>query len=879
MSHPIDGIIRAVDSSTQPSDSREKLLIYDVDKGTFLSKKPSFFSWNRDIQYYIIAPNKKVKGDKIVCTWADNLRDIYINININYELKCPSNVEELLVNSLQEGDNLGEAFERLISDLVEEFYEDCVNDSVDAILMYYRKVNGGLSIFQRLQQFLQTQIKEQTSLNVKLVLFLDNERELKPLEIIAKEPIEIRLKYYQEKIALEYEFVLNILESEKIHAILEFHRNHEIEEIIVALMKKHLLANVSLHHFCYHLEELEKELWDMVNEIILPYGREVGALILKPKGIESLIPARIPLFEEKILCRVEGFPSDIKVDNKIALSVSDLGRLKLKKIENPKKWIVEELKDIIQKEVISFENYTKILLDLALNKDASKYEALIKEKITTKAISIGYHLTYEAKIRTDFELPKESEPIHHVIPCRIEDYKKPIILVHKVGFHIEDTEKYIRSNIGNLSAWIKGNLEVIVKNILSFKTFAEVAIESAKNPYTENTYKTAITEKIEEKAVSIGCTVQQLLIAPRLKPLEWLEDFTIEFEEEFPTQEDGIPIKLGITIEGHVKDLEKLPNKYLKPNGDIAIPIQGELIKTIGGIFKKTSSERAYLEFYAEKEGVQSVSQEIRNAIVENLKSLFDISKPNIILRTLDTPIVLRYKELRKSQGKFQIELMPSVGKNVQKVVFNGTYGIVGISNWNTFKAKDFNTLETLQKISHHLKNVLEKRLRRANVNALLSNDMNEVFNLEEGVKIFSQEQITRHYGLLIEINYFDRENTEQEIQEIHTISETIRKKGVIDRENIEHLLIERYKKIPELVKEKEILLGKKKVKLISKKEKKRLKEIKKILDDYSEKTSVIAEKDTETNSPKLLESNTVNNIFNMNTTNSKELNEHKEDE
>jgi len=458
--------------------------------------------------------------------------------------------------------------------------------------------------------------------------------------------------------------------------------------------------------------------------------------------------------------RVMDYKDPIKLKYEILLEVQDQVRAVLFYREN---YLFDEIiKDEIKSHLL--KNVTLHQFKFQLDEDAkTNIETSLNHTFQKYGRSVGY---LNLKAQESKALDFENIALHESkVSCRVENYDTPIIVENKVSMQLTDIKKFSDAKITDLKAWIEKELNDTIRKVISFKKYHEIVLETAHKDTYSNRYELEIAKQLKVKAKSIGYDIQQLLIDPEIPSLRWLRDITIDVEDEYATKEDGIPIKLGINISGRIQDLH-LVKQYLKPDTYLKGKIENATKNITRKFFLKTFSDRAYLEFYESKYDDESVETELIRKLEDFLSKEFALVGLDINIRTIDTPIIFRYKELQKRQGHFQVSVKArNSGRHSfnEEVTFDGKFSIIGISNWSVFKIKKYPIDKAIQLISDDIVAALKEKLRLLPIETLINNEVQSVVNLKEQVNQSCSNEISDAFGLFIKITHFLRKEVASE--------------------------------------------------------------------------------------------------------------------
>lgn len=827
MSHPISNLIRQVENGTVPSNANEQIYYVDTNKNSISTKPPGLFSYFKTIATYITNNRNTAKGS-FSFIW-ENLQRESLKLKVIYTCRCSAGEQNQLIQALMDSASIGLAFDRLLKEICDEFYEEQVEHQVDPVNDFLKVDANNQTLKTHLASYVKTEIENITGLNVRqLSIQLDHGIELEDITIETLDPLQTQSKSLSSPINYKYKIILKAPESaERIYAITRHQESATFQNKINQAINDYLLDHFSYHTYTSNKKQLIDALSTVINKQFLYYGRKVKYLQFDIEGIKQREHTDLDMMVFEVRSFIEGSREEITVSNKITASVIDYG--KFESIENQyESWIMEQLKRIIENQVLGFKDYKDIILDQYTKRE---FIQDIKIRLSQKVLSKGIQLDdYTAKIISDFQLPDITEPIHHEVACTVKKSTIPITFGSTIFIRVFDKEKYIKNfNENSLKNWLRKKLDEIIKGVIEFRDYRQLVLESIpiKNGgvLEDNNYKNQIETRIEQAADTIGCEVEQLLIEPRLSPLEWLNEFQLNIvNRAFKTMEDGIPIKASIKINCKITDLAALNNELLSPTASIEPIVIRAIENVIAQKLLKTSSERAYLEFYESNVGEVSVEEELKEAITTELKRKFTAKVSYIDIQPVSTPLLELYQALKGRDNKAVFTITNiRASENVPYVL---NYEITGVANWNNFKIKCTEATDTINRINASLEDAIKKKLERTDLKDLLANSAFAQDKIEALIGGYAIKIIAERYGLYINVLDFFRQRTHGEGILLENKRQNELNQGKILQDNTTQILLDEGKQKNGLLTEKENLEVKVKYGAASKEDKKRLKEI-----------------------------------------------------
>lgn len=371
--YPLDRVIRKVEARIEPQSDAQKCVIVDAKKREPVTKKPFL----RDVLYYLVSNADDIGNvaDSEVPPFP--LRDLEHGayISVKYQASCPSGNECQLAKSLFDfAASPNEVLDRLITKWLNELVN---HDLPRFITKYFQDKNE-----------LETKISEiasrETGLLLKVKLFLDAEQSFNPLRVV-KEHLPVLVSDYHEEQDLTLQVELEVDEANKTNAILHYHRNLSLHQIVPQQIQMYIRRHMTMQQFCTELSEpkIKKAILDFLNASLKNAGRKVSSIFLDatpPAGLEFFVQD-----QQDVVCEVQNYPTPVILNNKVQMTLTDVAKYGASKSPNPKTWLKKSLDRIIPEELFD-KKYIDLLIAF------SPIEERIKGKLSAEAAAIGYEI-------------------------------------------------------------------------------------------------------------------------------------------------------------------------------------------------------------------------------------------------------------------------------------------------------------------------------------------------------------------------------------------------------------------------------------------------------------------------------------------------------
>ena len=399
--HPLDSIVRIVDSNYEITRPEERVVVIDADTKQAtqileLHKKTPVGSrrWFglRGTRKHILVINntdsrKEVEGQLRTLHLKDFAHPEWsLPIQVHYQASCKADneirVAETLGGEKHPGTALDDLLERWVKDycgpqagtLIENFYDKQDDLAVD--LADRAATEVGLS--------LQTRIK------------IEAEREVLALIRVNDLRFRVRLKDYDLEQDLKLDAEVEVEPEKKIFAVLYHGYLYESQgkrlkepvrlEELLKTETREFCTEITLHAFNSELRtsNFREQLRDRLNEKLRPYGRRIKSLTLDHKNeIEGLKDAFFETHEIVKFDEIQEYEGSVDIKNKVQMTLQNYALYKNAGSPNLNAWIKKNLPEVV-KHVLFGKRY----IDLLIGFDPLARD--IKQQLSTHAEGIGY---------------------------------------------------------------------------------------------------------------------------------------------------------------------------------------------------------------------------------------------------------------------------------------------------------------------------------------------------------------------------------------------------------------------------------------------------------------------------------------------------------
>jgi hypothetical protein len=575
----IDRVIRKVSADTKAKPSTEKIVIIDKKKGKALQKK-NF--WNVDVAYYLVSntedASNRAERQGFICTVTDIANDRKIALSVSYWVSCEPGNEETVAESLYSDNSPGTELDRKIEKWIAKFTR---NDAAKFI--------DGYSVqLAELREFVKSNIKQETGLNIDLKLTLDKEEHLKPYSIPHIQ-ISVHVSDCDDDLDLQLQIELVIDEANKIKAALNYGKELLLVNLIKSEVKRYLLENITLNQFCYELKDaVRKGLIKHLDKALIDKGRKVGYLSLVSNTVSS-IPEELLEIKHDVECIVQGYPEPIFVKNTIQLLPQNIARYKSAQSPNLEAWVKGKLEKIV-KPLLLDKRYIDILL---------KFQPVaqdIKQQMQNEAKSIGYDV-------------KHIVSIPNLKPLALKDgviLKKEGTFATKAANVQVKLETIVNAKIDDL-----GKIERYLNPQFDVKDLMEEAIYNATSEVLNNIEPERFYMRFSHHDSELG--------ENRSVEQELVNKIKEELETRFHAQINSITLKLLDTeITERFRELYGTIGRF-----DFEVPsLKGrEVVRFQGDFTVQGIEENSWYTFQARQPKIDDIKRSIEKSIQAKLST------------------------------------------------------------------------------------------------------------------------------------------------------------------------------------------------------------------------------------------------------------------
>jgi len=528
----------------------------DVNKGKILTKSGWFSTIGKDIRYYEVTENDVVvECDGLLTRVKDTASKKAINIQIAYDINIIRGQEEKFILAVYRGDSIQELIEEKIDTWIKEFSRNQFINDVNFIESFY-------SLKPTLQKFITQKAQEGLGVTIYPYLTLEGEENLDIYKPIS-DNFFIRVKDFDEEISMKFDIGLEVIDgNDRIKAILNYNRLSNLKAVIQNEIQKYTARNVSLHKFCYELNTTVKQnIIEAIDPILAKEGRRTAYLSLNAE-VNRLKIEETPLIKHDTKCEIKDSKEAIKVENRVIMSLFDLGKFRQQNVDNIQRWVYTRLDKIVQD--IFFERTRIDLLD-TLEDD----RIIIKDKLAELAKSIGFNVKHLAFLPDldELDLLRGFDVESDIQRFKTQDSRVDIELELKIyakAKKIKDIREYLNDGADKFKNRVQSvALKVVEKTTRELQP-AEIYASSfeVKNGI-DTKLKTAIADELKQAFQLEDITVNIIFHATKIaKRVHALQSQFPEFLFSVTPFVNGEKIEIKYKVAYKVERVEDLRERF-----------------------------------------------------------------------------------------------------------------------------------------------------------------------------------------------------------------------------------------------------------------------------------------------------------------------------
>jgi hypothetical protein len=436
--------------------------------------------------------------------------------------------------------------------------------------------------------------------------------------------------------------------------------------------------------------------------------------------------------------------------------------------ESPEELFKRHLREYFERRV-TFRQFSHELQHPGLKQPLLQELSAALLPVGRRVSFVNFSTSKEKNIAAPPEFVAVTFPYNHNITGRAQ----PVVIHNTVQLYCENSAAFLASNEANneagkeagnearLQAWVKSNLNVILKRHLIGQTYVDLLLRFAP-------LEQSIKRELSARAAVIGYKVDHLVSIPHLKELDLTSPFDLSFDDTFETKLDTFEVQLKFDLTLFVPDLRTV-EKCLNRDADVKEAIRGAVLSEARQILRNIHPERFYLYFNHPDEEAQepgerqAVKELLDEKIAERLKQEFGAEILRQTTRVGRTDLTERYKKLCFDIRRFSVSIEPPDPQGTESLVLTGDFEVRGVypdsKGWQRFSTMRLD-LDGLQK---QLENHLKTELKSYHQSSFMYQNRATRQQVFKVVESYATQYMRREFGLMINLTNLDRNTTEAE--------------------------------------------------------------------------------------------------------------------
>jgi len=380
--------------------------------------------------------------------------------------------------------------------------------------------------------------------------------------------------------------------------------------------------------------------------------------------------------------------------------------------------------------------------------------------------------------------PKEFE-LERDVEVKVQEFPEKITIKNHALMTRTDVAIYKSKGSPKLGDWLTEKLKKIIPDTLFYVKYIDLLIdflrpddeedigddadyeyvitETADDEDANKRLKKKIRDKLRAEARAIGYKLKYLTTIPDLKPLTWLEPFTIDAGGRFESKVSRffVEVTIPVTVRLTTLDDKKIRN-LLNRQDDIPELMRVKAHDVIGQFLHTVEPERFYTTFlYPHPDpnkygGALAIEEDIILKIRETLDASFACEVISVVPKMVETEPITRWLELQEKVCDFSFEVTPLRGG--QAIPFTGKFQVEHIAEkgWDKFQNRKF----TIDDLKTYLEDSLRAALKTVSKDELLFRGSSHLKKLHTEINKMAARGIEEVYGVVISITMIDRKFT-----------------------------------------------------------------------------------------------------------------------
>jgi hypothetical protein len=642
---------------------------------------------------YIISttanPNNIASCANLKIPLIDEQGDRRVNLLLNYRAGYDPINEETFANAFKGSKSIKDEIDKRIETWINSY----LNKSKARFIDGYSKEE-----VETLIREIQDQAQK-ICLDLDLNISLENESKLESFKFGSeKTPIAIPIYTGGCEDELELRFWLKLeVSGSRINAVMRSLPSEKIN--IYEAVKKEIINffrdQVSIKDFCHDLNGKVRERFiTHLNHFLAYYGRKSEDLFFDSdtyfpdgKSIEigtnetpSIIQVHVSDSDEQL---------ELLVHTMLVLDDDNLAKGAFYSLPSKE----YSLRNALERSIKEFLNTKVRIQDFSSNLKGKVRDNLFTYLNEEFPKRYGYRTGF-LNLGTNLKfLPPEIVEVSCILECRVDGYSEKVSIENTVQMLPVDIAKYTQMIPLNTSQvdiksspiydWVSSRLETIVKPLILQRKYIDLLTKSELDAIAES-----IKIAMEKEASSIGFSIKHIVSAPALLHLELKEDFLLEEEREYLTNDTRVKVKLKTSITAKFNDFHGIEQYLNFPIAKIKEKLQDTIDQVMGDYLSDVEPDRYYRYFHQSEGNSPAMRKQLEAAIQSSLETKYGMDISKVVVRTVETDISVLFEELNGKVEDFEFTIDSLSGG--ESVRFQARFQVESVleDSWHTFYSR-----------------------------------------------------------------------------------------------------------------------------------------------------------------------------------------------
>lgn len=358
--------------------------------------------------------------------------------------------------------------------------------------------------------------------------------------------------------------------------------------------------------------------------------------------------------------------------------------------------------------------------------------------------------------RLSVEVAAQEQRVEPFVPMTVDiphtpyGSTAPITIKNDLQLVLRDYGQYKRAGSPALLPWVRETLATITAQVFFGKTYVEILLHFPAQA-------AEVKRLMGEATQRMGFTLHHLVTKTDMKENDFQDFQLYTFQcPELPTGEASITVSLQVRATLKISDLNNLAH-LLNQNRDVHAAMETSIQGVLAQQLHQVDAETVYMKYDLSTDAAHpSLQDTLVACVTRHLAETYCAEVTTVALQWLDNAITRHIKAMMYKLSTLRLAVLPLAG--VEQLNFQGNFRVTAVhpQGWGRFRQCDF----TLDDLRTYCETALVAELKTVSQQALRYTTAAHREQLEEIVNTIAREAVAEQYGVMIQINNFDREDT-----------------------------------------------------------------------------------------------------------------------